>query len=716
MNIFKRLMMLTALCLILAVGLAACGGGEETPPEPTQAADTGSDSSAAADTAVPPTDVPPTDVPPTDVPPTNTPEPEPTDTPAPTNTPEPTAEPAPSLGEISSDVIGVTIGYPEGWDAEVDETNGDIRIATDAALFDTPEDIGEGMMIQVTSLPGEILAFMLTGEQDASNPVDVLDMFVSLVAEFGEEDGDTAFTEREASSAASIAGYDAATAMYDVSSTELDGVAQFIAIADPEHDRVAFLFAATPLESEKEYLSIFEDMLGSISLSAPEEVDLGELGGGIVSPELGESLGLLLYGDVVANSLAADAIDSWDFIGLEGEVIDIVVKPSGDLDVVIDVLGADGVSVIGGELDDEFETETIEGLALPTTGDYIIVIRGFAGSVGDYELTIAETGTAVIPDEDTTATGDGDLSLGETGTGAFTDGTETISWTFSGSSGDLVDIFVTPLDEDLDVVVDILDSSGISLLDEPTDASYDAEYVPLVFLPEDGLYEIVITSFNGIPGNYEVDVKLANNGETNSLIFASDSLEETDEEHAFPFTGLAGDSVLGVVEPLALEFDVVVGVYNDDTDELLEEVDATTGIETMTFIVPEDGNYYFNISSFEGSVGDYDVALAGPASVIFELAAGDTVFGRFDESNVLEYWLGGQAGDSYVISAEPDAETDMVIRILDLDNNVLLEVDDAFDGETETVTYSFETDDLVVVEISDFWEGQGEFTLTVDFE
>jgi hypothetical protein len=108
--------------------------------------------------------------------------------------------------------------------------------------------------------------------------------------------------------------------------------------------------------------------------------------------------------------------------------------------------------------------------------------------------------------------------------------------------------------------------------------------------------------------------------------------------------------------------------------------------------------------------------MVAPETTLLVLADGDTIEGLFDETSTMEYWYGGSTGETIMITLETDAEIDGVIRILDQDDNVLAEIDDAFFGEDEQLSYTFENDDFVIIEITDFFEGKGQFTLLVDAE
>lgn len=206
--------------------------------------------------------------------PTATPLPEPTATAVPTEAPDPTA----SFAETTAEIIGFAISHPEGWVTDMTES-GDLRLASDAALLDDPEGMEEGMVVQVTNLPLDALVFIVPAEADPNDPVAVLTAFIGVITGIGDEDNPTTFTEREAAAATTIAGYDAATAVYEVDGEELVGLVKFVAISDPENNRVAFLFAATPSVAGEESLAVLDSMLDTVVLTAPSGTAFSESGG-----------------------------------------------------------------------------------------------------------------------------------------------------------------------------------------------------------------------------------------------------------------------------------------------------------------------------------------------------------------------------------------------------------------------------------------------------
>jgi hypothetical protein len=651
------------LITILGVLLTACGGGEEPTAEPAPTAEQPVEDSAEEEIASP----------------TDTPEPAPTDTPEPPPTEEP--EPEVELTRFESAEAGYAIQYPAGW-----FTDGMAEFMTFASaeeLLDSPDPGEEG---------GVVLVVVGTeGDFDDPDPVAILQQMTDEIGMVEEEGMEVV----QAPTAVTLNGNDGATTSFKGTTDSGTPLSAYITVAK-SGGQVIVMVAATPSATESEFQPIFEAMANSIEIFEP------------VAPPPPESGGTLLYGTTQTGSVTAAGPAAWDFIGLEGETIDIIVRPlADDFDVIFDLIDESGNSVLDIEVDESFGTEELRSFTLPASGTYIISIYGFGGSTGDYELTLAEAGTM-------TGTA-GSISYGDLMVGAIAS-TETASWTFNGAEGDFVDITVTPYEFDL--VVDVLDPSGLSILDEgPVDDSFDTEFIRVLFLPETGTYTIAVSGYEGEVGDYEVMVNLSNGGLPGSILFAADTLEEAEtiEGHAFPFTALTGEIVTFHVNP-ELGFDTVVQIINDDTDEILDEIDYTTGFEEVIFSVPEDGNYYFLVLGFEGAYGEYDATLLGSDYVIFELAYGDGVIGRFGPDGVIDYIFRGTAGDSVTFTAETNDELDLMMTMTDLDDNLILSIDEYVEGGTETLTYTFTEDLVVFLTVSEFNAMQGQFLLFVDSE
>lgn len=687
MNYLRRITLIFAIMAALFL-LAACGGDEEETTEPTATAVAVEE---ATDEPAEPTEEP-----------TEEPTLEPTEEPTAEPTPEPTAVPVVELDftETSNEALGITFSYPSDWLVESD-ADGNLQIASDEALLGDDIEVEEGIKVLFISLLTADFA-MLAGNEDASDPAVVLNIFSSLFTSMGSQDENMSLTLRDDVTETSVADYDAAVVVYDVAGEGLAGTAKLYAVADPDNGRTVIIVSVTPLTSEEEYLASFEQILDSITLFEPTAVETG----------LGDqtSQGFILPGDQVSGTLATEDAHIWEYIGLESEVLDIVVEPLDDLDVVVDIVAEDGTSIIGGEQDLEFGTETISALTIPTTGQYYIYVRGFAGATGDYTLTVTESGTST--DNGNSGTSE-DVEIGTIVTGSL-EGAEQALWTVTVEEGDFLDVIVTPY-ERLDVVVDILDANGDSLYDSETDATVGTEIMPANYFPEAGTYTILVYSFDGTGGEYDLDVSYTNNNETNTVFFVSQiEYDDAEAEHVFPFNALEGDYVTAIAEPSDIDFDLVIALYNDDTGELIDQVDASFGMEMLTYQVTEAGNYSFIITGYEGSVGVYDIILLGSEPVIYELAVNDEVFGKFGEQGYLQYYLGGEEGEVVTITVEASPDQDVVVYITDTDGNILQQADAAGTGGVELIEFTFGAEGLVIIELEDFGQTQETFTMYIE--
>ncbi len=590
------------------------------------------------------------------------------------------------------------MNFPADWVSNTDQADFMI-FATSQKAIDADEP---GATDAVT-----LLARVPVTEFETTDPEEALNTFIP---QLGFQESEL----REGPTAVTLNGVPAATAIIDAESNSGIPLTAYITVLidDPW---AAIFVATTPIEMEADYQDIFIAMAESIELSAPlmSAASSGMMG----APE---TEGFLFYGDVVEGVLKENSQTAWSFIGLEGEKIDILVEPaSDDLDLTLDILDETGKSILGGAIDDSFGVESLTGFELTVSGSYFIVINSYDGSPGDFTLTLAEAGTAATDEgEDdrvrTVITSGSALNFSEFYKASL-DGATEATFTFPGKANEFADVTVSPLTEGLDVVIDLLDPSGASLLPEsPLDDSYDTEYLRIMRLPVDGQYTIVVSSYDGAPGDFELLVEESYLNNPASFIFASGSLDDAEEAHDFPFYTYTDEMVIFQVNP-AFELDAVVQLYNDDTGELLQEKDASTGFEEVIFLVPEDGNYKFKLIGYEGSTGAYDVTLIGSEFVYFELAVGDLVIGRFGSNSLFEYYIGGAAGDTVNLTIKTEDSIDLILELTDFDSNILASADEGGVGAQETLSYTFESDDLLILRVSDFTEsGTGEFILSVE--
>lgn len=99
----------------------------------------------------------------------------------------------------------------------------------------------------------------------------------------------------------------------------------------------------------------------------------------------------------------SQALQSWSFNALANEVVSIYVEAtSANLDPFIQIIDAEGREIIQND-DYDYPNNRdalLEAITLPRTGIYEVVVSGFDGSTGDYEITLT-AGYADIITQDT---------------------------------------------------------------------------------------------------------------------------------------------------------------------------------------------------------------------------------------------------------------------------------------------------------------------------
>lgn len=330
---------------------------------------------------------------------------------------------------------------------------------------------------------------------------------------------------------------------------------------------------------------------------------------------------------------------------------------------------------------------------------------------------------------DTTATYLGDIYTGYTLTGTIAqvgDVGAVEYYYYSPLADDGIDIYITPTDVTLDVVVDVQDMTGKSILPGgAVDNSFSEEQVLNVQFPDEGYYRIVLYANSLSSGEFSITVMAAGvpistDGHGALLPFYGPGSELSitlsmvnNAEHEYRFAADVAGLVVVQVDPL--DFDVVLEIYDDETGTKLLEVDDSFGQETLTFVPQRLGRYILVVKGYEGQRGTYDIAFFGSPDVLLEVVDGDVVYGWLNDSGRTEYVFDGIGGRTLTLTAFPEAGFDIVIEIFDGSDRLLLSIDDAVSGLAETLVYTLPADGDYFIVIRGFAGAPGgKFTLTVD--
>ncbi|UCG23964.1 MAG: hypothetical protein JSW55_17815 [Chloroflexota bacterium] len=320
--------------------------------------------------------------------------------------------------------------------------------------------------------------------------------------------------------------------------------------------------------------------------------------------------GRIEIGGEIDSELPENGEHIWVFGGTAGQEVSIVLtSASGQLDVILVVVGPDGQEEL--VLDEGFagDAEVATGLALPVTGDYKIMIRGFAGRGGPYTLALGEGSESTVNFYDA-----GDLAFGQTGR-EFLQQDEAHAWFFEGLTGDQVTIEVSPSGENLDLEIWLLDPQLNDVATRDEFLAGEPEKIE-EHLPGEGQYLILVREFFGEPGEYEI--RLSAGGDDLLEIAGSITYSETvsgtfpsDQNVGWSFQALAGEIINIALTPTDLDRDLVIVLLNPQGETATSVDAALSGLpeRLSSYRITEDGEWMILIQEFFNEGSGYELTL-----------------------------------------------------------------------------------------------------------
>lgn len=180
----------------------------------------------------------------------------------------------------------------------------------------------------------------------------------------------------------------------------------------------------------------------------------------------------LAYNRLVQSDISLGGKEWWSFEGQAGDIISIAVLPLDNIfDPVFTLLDENEVPLLEWDVDGSGEggSESLSAFALPTDGLYWIGVYGFADAYeGGYELQLKTSNNSQIEDVSLGGQTRGAIHYNAFVESSLDDG-ESVQWDFNGQAGEIVNIIVDP-DENFDVMFDVLDKNGVSILGSGADA------------------------------------------------------------------------------------------------------------------------------------------------------------------------------------------------------------------------------------------------------
>jgi hypothetical protein len=147
---------------------------------------------------------------------------------------------------------------------------------------------------------------------------------------------------------------------------------------------------------------------------------------------------------------------------------------------------------------DEFlsgEAEKIEE-SLTVDGQHLVMVREFFGEPGQYEIALNASGGDLLEIA-------GSLSYSQTIQGELPSGKQA-GWTFSGQMNDVINILLTPLDAERDLLVVLLNPDGEMAITVDAALSGLQEQIIGYELPSDGEWMILVQEFFHEGSGYEL--------------------------------------------------------------------------------------------------------------------------------------------------------------------------------------------------------------------
>jgi hypothetical protein len=453
---------------------------------------------------------------------------------------------------------------------------------------------------------------------------------------------------------------------------------RLVLYAAPESGTAILFLLGAPLQVWPEKYKIFT----SIAETAVwHDVELATLWGNLES------------GDLVNGRLSKAATDIWAFQGESGRYATIAVTPlDSSIDLTLTLVNSAGRTLESVDNGYAGDKEVLADVLLRQDDVYFIEIREFFDEPGRYELSLTLT-------DEPQFGGGGRLEIGEQITGNLPPGARH-TWTFGGTAGQTVTVIVTPLEQQLDVILGLLGPDGQPVV-RPLDEGFsgDPELLVGVSLPITGEYTIVVYGFADHGGRYTVSLdeggeSTANFWEAGDLLYGEVKREvlRANEAHAWYFDGRRGDEVTITVTPLHSRLDLDLWLLDPNVHKLMMKDDYLAGArETIDFMLPVDGQYIILVREFFGEPGPYELALSATGSNFVEqmgrITYGETVYGSLPPGRRAAWTFSGQRDQIITIAlASLDGESDLLLVLKAPDGSTALVIDDTLAGAAERLT------------------------------
>jgi cobalamin biosynthesis Co2+ chelatase CbiK len=341
-----------------------------------------------------------------------------------------------------------------------------------------------------------------------------------------------------------------------------------------------------------------------LSASGPYDLTLTR-GGAAQPPQPQPPAGSMLsYGMTVTGNLPSGGRDAYTFSGTAGDVITIDMI-SAEFDTFLELIGPNGVEVTRDDDSGQGLNARIENFALPTTGTYTIIARGFAGASGSYTLTLSRGSGAAT----TTILAGGSIEYGQTLRSVLSPNARD-SYTFVGTAGERVTIDM--ISTEFDTYLELIGPNGVEVTrDDDGGQGFNAR-IENFSLPSTGTYTIIARAFGSGGGSYELTLVRAGAASASSSISYGQSLTgvlAAGGRNAYTFSGAAGDVI--TIDMVSTDFDTFLELIGPNGVEVTRDDDSGDGFNARiaNFSLPTTGTYTIIARAFGAGAGTYTLTL-----------------------------------------------------------------------------------------------------------
>ncbi|MDX1615436.1 MAG: hypothetical protein R3300_14080 [Candidatus Promineifilaceae bacterium] len=329
------------------------------------------------------------------------------------------------------------------------------------------------------------------------------------------------------------------------------------------------------------------------------------------APQFGGG-GRVEFGSELSSELIENGEHTWVFDGSAGQEVSIIVNALDEqLDVIMALRGPDGR--ILEEKDEGFsgDAELMVGFELPVTGEYAVLVRGFAGHGGRYSLSLDEGGESTENFYEA-----GDLEVGQVQR-EYLRQDEVHAWFLDGRSDDQITIEVRPLEPSLDMDIWLVDPAvREQLVRQDEFLSGEPEVIEYT-LPLNGQYVVLVREFFGEPGEYEIGLRVssAEDLEITGRIQPGEPVQGeliAGQQDGWTFAARRGDLIDVTLDPLGSPADLEL-LLVDPSGEVALNVDLRLGGLTESLVgyeITQNGIWTVVVQEFFNEGSPYELTVS----------------------------------------------------------------------------------------------------------